>query len=73
MSNSERNKRRLRKYNMLIQAGYTAKEATKYKNLSNYKVTELLKLKEKFKPIFDREFLEFENEKNKILKGKSYE
>ena len=69
----DRNDRRKRKYNQLIEAGYTPAEATKFKDLSNYKVIRLIEAREGIKEALDREFINLDNKVAMILKGKDYD
>lgn len=69
MNKESRNDRRKRKYNILINAGFNSNEATKYKDLSNYKVAELCKVREKANIKIDRELIELEKDIAIILKG----
>ena len=64
-----RNEKRRRKYNLLIEAGFMPREATKYKDLGNWKVIKLIEAREKFNIKLDREQIEFDKEVKMILGG----
>jgi hypothetical protein len=69
----ERQEKRIRKYRQLKEAGFNAEEATKYKDLSNYKVLQLIECREQFTESIDAEYKEMSNIIDVILKGEDYE
>ena len=66
-----RNDRRKRKYNLLVKAGFNAKDATKYKDLHNWTVIKLIEAREELSDALDVEYLEFDRIVREILAGGS--
>jgi len=69
----DRNNRRKRKYNLLVEAGYSPVDSNKYKDLSNFKVTRLIEARKGIQDSLDREYLDLDHKINMILKGIDYD